>query len=192
LTNGPTYNSSNTGSVVFDGVDDYAISGASASYDLSIPNFTIEVWFYGNVAMDTSTIYHNVMSFTNSAFDLGIWRSGLYPGCLFNTFGGSTMFGTDGSGGSYAGANYKTTGKWNCITFTRVSITMYFYINGAFWASKATPAISSTSNAVVLGSNTAFNSLLIGNIPSFKFYNVALTADQVLQNFNALRGRYGI
>jgi hypothetical protein len=33
---------------------------------------------------------------------------------------------------------------------------------------------------------------LNGMVPSTKIYNRALTADEIAQNFNALRGRYGI
>ena len=33
---------------------------------------------------------------------------------------------------------------------------------------------------------------LVGNVSSLKFYNKALTASEISQNFNALRGRFGI
>ena len=36
------------------------------------------------------------------------------------------------------------------------------------------------------------SSWLNGSIPLVRLYNRALTAQEVLQNFNALRGRYGI
>ena len=41
LTNGPTFNSENGGCIVFDGVDDYALSSLSVN---SITNVTIQCW----------------------------------------------------------------------------------------------------------------------------------------------------
>lgn len=166
---------------------------STSLFNLTSVNFSIELWLYIDPSVDTSGVYHGLVEIgsSGSTFLLGIWRSGLYPGCLYNTFGGSTMFGTDGGGG-YTGANYKLSGSWNHVVFTRNGATSYFYLNGNTWASLGTPSIPNTPNNLKIGYSPSAGNFP-GKIPVFKFYNGrALTAAEVKQNFNALRGRYGI
>jgi hypothetical protein len=54
-----------------------------------------------------------------------------------------------------------------------------------------------TNGSMVLGDfkvgvATSLGAYYRGNISNFKIYNRALTAAEVQQNFNALRGRFGI
>ena len=46
LTNGPTFNTSKGGNIVFDGVDDFC----STTLVKTFTNMTIQVWFYKNGA----------------------------------------------------------------------------------------------------------------------------------------------
>jgi hypothetical protein len=80
------------------------------------------------------------------------------------------------------------------IAWNRSGATNTFYINGT--------SIHSFSNSVTLPSCTydigyassrnKTSAYYQGNIYTTKLYNRALTAQEVQQNFNALRGRYGI
>jgi hypothetical protein len=69
------------------------------------------------------------------------------------------------------------------------------YFNGTLdkTASLANPVLT-TSNATYLGRRGApsFGAQLLGNIYLTKLYNRALTASEVLQNFNSVRSRYNI
>jgi hypothetical protein len=182
LTNGPTYSSANGGSIVFDGVDDYA--------DIPIP-----------LAASYSTVtiegFIKWISF-NSGMFLGfttydIWTSGNTLG--YNN-GASNVIGIDASTVTSLGllGNYKHYAF--VMNSSGLLSTNKIYING----------ISQSISAVVngdgyipgLSTNLRLaswnNGGYCGNVQygSLKVYNRALTADEVSQNFNATRGRYGI
>jgi len=66
LTNGPTYNSGNLGSLVFDGVNDYVNLG-----DLDLPApFTLSIWFKGNTTQ--SQQYCGLLN-KSSSTNFGAW-----------------------------------------------------------------------------------------------------------------------
>lgn len=184
-----TYNSN--GNFSFVNSADVIDIPSTSLLNLTSVNFSIELWVYIDPSVDTSGVYHGLVEIgsAGSTFLLGIWRSGLFPGCLYNTFGGATMFGTDGSGG-YLGANYKLSGSWNHVVFTRNGATSFFYLNGNTWATRSTPSIPNASNNLKIGSSPSAGTFP-GIIPVFRFYNGrALTAAEVRQNFYAHKGRY--
>jgi hypothetical protein len=90
-------------------------------------------------------------------------------------------------------------GQWFNVAVTKSGTTYKTYLNGVL---KKTDTITSTafvgvSNGLALGSaydgNTgAFYYYAKNNIGCLKMYNATLSADEISQNFNALRGRYGI
>ena len=170
-----TYNSD--GSFSFANSTDVIDIPSTSLFNLTSVNFSIEMWLYINTSVDTSGVYHGLVEIgsSGSTFLLGIWRSGLFPGCLYNTFGGATMFGTDGSGG-YSGANYKLSGKWTHVVFTRNSSTSYFYLNGNLWASRGTPSIPNTSNNLKIGYSPSAGNFP-GIIPVFRFYKSRALSD---------------
>lgn len=82
------------------------------------------------------------------------------------------------------------------LTRNNATNTNSFYVNGRLVASQTGATYSSSGNANnhyfgragSQATNTHFN----GKIPSGQIYTKALTVAEVQQNFNALRGRYGI
>lgn len=82
------------------------------------------------------------------------------------------------------------------LTRNNATNTNSFYVNGRLVASQTGATYSSSGNANnhyfgragSQATNTHFN----GKIPSGQIYTKALTEQEVQQNFNALRGRYGI
>jgi hypothetical protein len=69
------------------------------------------------------------------------------------------------------------------------------YINGVLKNTGAATNMNygSAANLIQIGYLSASGNYFTGNINSIKhYYTKALTADEVAQNFNALRGRYGI
>ena len=182
LTNGPTYSSSNGGSIVFDGVDDYVTSFPSQLSGTG--SNTINVWF-----RTTST----------SRFGLCGIRGGAPTGWVFTinrtTAGNLTYFHTGGSILEVAAGI--TTNTWYCATSTYnvSSATATLYLNGnqiGSPLSSFTAISSSTFNGVVGAEDYIFSNKLVGNIAQVQIYNRALTAAEIQQNFNALRGRFGI
>jgi len=173
----------------------YLVSPVSSIFNFNTSDFSIECWVFMDTDMSTSGIYHSVMNIGTTydgseTFRLAIWRSGLYPGAFYNTYGGSPIFGTDGSGGGYTGASYSGINRWTHVVMDRSSTTCNFYLNGELWASRNTPTIPNSSNLISVG--TVNELYLIGKVPIVKIYNRALTQQEITQNFNAYRHRFGI
>jgi hypothetical protein len=83
---------------------------------------------------------------------------------------------------------------WSYLTVSGDSSGLYAYINGVLVASNATayaPAAVAGGN-VIIGALSAGSETFIGQISNVKIYNRRLSAVEVSQNFQALRGRYGI
>jgi hypothetical protein len=68
------------------------------------------------------------------------------------------------------------------------------YINGVLAGSVTrTGWVSTPANEFALGFDFGgTGEYMVGNFYSFKHYNRVLSASEVQQNFNAIRGRYGL
>lgn len=194
LTNGPTFSSSNNGSIVFDGIND-RVNIANFNYPASWNDaFSIETAIYIPVGSD----WHNTTIGSNSG--TAIIGRGSYAGShgLLRADTQLFRFWTRTDSGSYAstfsGAAYDT---WYVLIGTYDGTTNSLYINGNLVESTAVVKSGiPDSSAWAIGGSIAFGgnngSYGAGNIPFVKIYNRALTASEVAQNFEACRGRFGI
>jgi hypothetical protein len=198
LVNGVGYNSGNLGSLSFDGVNDKVTINASSYTNLSSGNFTISSWFYIPTSVDTTNLYYWLIAIGTSAgsYDtwyLRVWRSGIAPGCLFTRINNVVLLGTDGNlNASYPGDYYKASGRWTYFTFVENSGTSYYYMNGVQTGSASTPSIPSGNNYITIGDMSTDQGVPNNRFSNFSLYNRALTASEIQQNFNALRGRFSI
>ena len=172
LINGPTYSSDNKGSIVFDGVND------TSSFPLTCSNiyYSINWWTYPT----------SLLNF-NQAF--GIDPAGWGTFVFHTTADGSVYVGTDVSSrmtNLNLGAGTISLNMWNNFTFTFNNRTAKFYKNGNLLYT--TPNMNISANTFT-GMTL---STIQGNFSAMSVYDKALTALEVQQNFEALRGRYGI
>jgi len=88
-------------------------------------------------------------------------------------------------------------GSWYNIVYRRVGSTINFFVNGLksqnYSSSSNIPLTSDATNTSIgretyLGGYFNFN----GKISTAKIYNRGLSDNEIKQNFNALRGRYGV
>ena len=89
------------------------------------------------------------------------------------------------------------TGTWfNLVGVYNASGGMYMYRNGALETSTTGPvSITYNPQPFAVGNRIwsgTYQYPWNGNISTVQLYNRALSSDEVLQNFNALRGRYGL
>jgi len=182
LTNGPTYDSTNGGSIVFDGVDDSSQIGS-----LGLTGFTqitINVWYYSNVNSSTALVQCPSVS---NAFILHYRGAGFY------------LIANDATASGYLG--WQTTvpaTQWVMLTATWNGSTMKLYQNAVKQANEL--SFTGGANGILHNINTVnlgyyFNAnqpYTNGKIASCSLYNRALTDAEITQNFNALRGRFGI
>ena len=180
LTGGPTYNSSNGGSLVFDGTDDYISCGTFFNYT----NFTISLWVYpGSTQTTYADIFdNNHTGGQNFVCQQNATNTNQYDFACINAtnFSATSLFNL-------------TANIWQYLTFTWNNSIASAYINGVFHSSgsAANPINYSNPNlSIARWSNGGRN--WNGRISNFVAYNKALTATEIQQNFNATRGRFGI
>ncbi len=174
----------------FDGTDDYANVDHQSSYDTNV--FTIESWFKSTADDNThdSIVTRNgdVYSSTNG-WSLGKLRNGLgdTQNALRWIVWGTSAY-TDLLGDS------ATTGNWIHAVGVSDGSTLYLYQNGVLKTSSSKPAgnIYPASYGLKVGANKSSSDVWNGHIDSVKMYNKALTASEVLQNYNATKGRFGL
>jgi hypothetical protein len=184
LTNGPTFNSGNGGSIVFDGVNDYA--------DFFAPNLgtttTVEMW------VKLGAGYSGKMFFGWGIYD--VWCGSGHLG--YNT-GNGDIYGISSSTISSLGL----VGNWKHYVFEMRSDVSYtnnkIYINTI--SQTISQQISSenaggrtfnSGNGRISGWRNDTNYPIPMNCSSFKVYNRSLSVQEVLQNYNATKTRFGL
>jgi len=180
LTDGPTFSSSNLGSIVFDGINDFVSCGNSSSLDVG-NNITVNVWFYVNSVSSYQPIVAKVLN----DFSLG-WEFANSLGNLRLTFRPSATQ-INLQRGSLS------VGNWYMGTMTYDNTTAILYLNGAQTLSTTSggPVILNSTEPLTIGKR-ASGQFFNGNIANVQVYNRALSPEEIQQNFEALRGRYGI
>jgi len=190
LTNGPTYNSSNGGSIVFDGSNDYSTLPTNLLIHETGNPFTFSIWFKtsstGIILGQTNTSNPDIATGFVPAIYVGT-NGLLYTSCFW---GGAN------SNQSISSSSVNN-GSWNNITVTFASNSQISYLNGVSYATLAkTQAFYSSTYYYFLGSGFGSNwtnigsRYLNGNISVVKYYNRALSATEIAQNYNALKSRY--
>ena len=183
LTNGPTFNSANGGSIVFDGSNDYVSSFPTQIS--GVGSKTVSAWIKINK--------------TSRVGLAGIRDGGSQTGWVFTvnrtTYGNLTYFHTGGSTLEVAAGIITNTWYNVCVTYNLTSTTAILYLNGVQIGSPSTSftAITPSSFKGVVGNeDSAFSDLFSGNIAQTLIYNRALSASEVLQNYNITKAKFGL
>ena len=191
LINNPTFNSANSGSIVFDGIDDYTSTTSSPSLQMS-SNITLCVWF---------KIPQNGLPYRQCLIGKYYWEYelGIYPNGGVHTYtaSGNVCNGTYDEG-IYA---VNPLGDWVANTWYHLSWTLsganeICYLNGSSigtFTKNNSGTCSAGSNPVRIGTRGGPGDLQFsGNIPIAQIYNRTLSASEILQNYNAQKGRFGL
>jgi len=191
LINGPTYSSANGGSIVFDGTNDYAItSDITSSYYVS-SSFTISTW--ANVS-SANTGFRGIFG----CFDDNSPSPTNFTGYSFWIRPGESKFNfLIGSGGGFtfipADSNYQND-VWYNLTGINTGGVSYFYINGILQSTTSNQNIALPQHPVKIGrtyrnTNDYYYS---GKVANGIIYTKALSASEILQNYNATKTRFGL
>lgn len=175
LVNGVTYQNLNNGTLTFDGTNQY----------INIPDS--EASRFNHDSPWSISIIVNPISQNTS-----------FPGYLIK--GGSVGDGVVmfySSSGTYWKHNNQQTnviptviGQLVCFTLSYTgSGSIEGYVNGEYSKQFVAPVSTNTTSSLKLGTGDAYGNV---NVYNFMKYNKALTESEVKQNFEALRGRYGI
>jgi hypothetical protein len=176
LVNGPTYNASNQGSLVFDGTDD-RVTASNANLIHGTSNWTYSAWVNFNSTPSLGTLFEN-----------GSWTNCLLIRYETNNFAIYSM-------SSLWGRFYWTPsiGVWYKLDFFRNGNTLFFYIDGVSYSSMSFSAnISPSANLFIASSQHVAGQCFNGRIATFQVYNRALSGAEITQNYDALKYRYGL
>ena len=176
LVNGVGFTSSNNGSFFFDGSNDYINVPSITSIS---GDFSVLIWF------KTSTTNPNFTRLLDFDYINGFW---LGNSSSATSWGG----GIRESGWPYGIFIPFTDNEWHFLVSVRSNTTHYIYRDGIANFTSNTVSSNSLSNSTLVIGSTGSGSNFNGNIGQVKIYNRALTEQEILQNFNATRFRYGI
>lgn len=197
LTNGPTFSSTNGGAIVFDGTNDYILGPSATSLNFGTGNYTLNAWFKTNTSI-RRTILSRFDYDNTGTIERGYYVDVLSTGKIRTSF--------ESNGANYRIADSNTSVNTNVYFYVSVTrtnaTTINVYLNGVF----------ETSNTITLGTPSnidtvtapfsiarpndyqtpVFSNYFIGNIPQILIYNRALSASEILQNYNATKTRFGL
>ena len=193
LVNGPTFDSGNGGSIVFDGVDDRAsISSNSNLNFLGTLPYSIEVW--GNLEA-TGSGARMMVSRENS---IGVGRDG-YNILLTNmnsstvTFSAERFASNVQLGITTSLATSLVLNRWAHYVAIYDGQFYRLFFNGALVATSSviTSSITNTTSTVSIANRgTGLGNFINMKIAIANIYNTSLSPSQVLQNFNAQKNRF--
>ena len=187
LTNGPTFNSANGGSIVFDGVDDYGKIPYSNLWNYN-NNITLEAWV---MVTSTSSNYLGIFG----PFDNG----SAYNGFNFSSSASSNklafLVGGSGSSAYYVQQNTQyTLNTWYHLVGVINNGTSRLYVNGVLQNDSTTMTVSPPVKAFMIGRfyEDTSDYWFPGKIAIGRFYNRVLNQSEITQNYNAQKGRFGL
>ena len=180
LVNGPTFSGANGGSLIFDGIDDYA----NTTYTLPVSNFTINIIYRCTAFLAWAGLWA-----------CEIWNNSSGYLAFFSTT--STLVFSRGGGSSMSITADSTTLKYYTFSLDSSGVGK-IYINGILQSSNPIIGLSpSVEKPIILSTRYSNNGAGITDtrasvIPLLSVYNRVLTSQEVLQNFNATKTRFGL
>lgn len=140
---------------------------------------TISAFFKMDSLIDYNTIFDN-------AYSANDWECWVYAS-------GTITFRTNADNSdSRLDVAGLVANTWYNVVITWTTNDAKMYINGVLSNTDSTVGTRVQPTQLGIGGANAGNTKMAGQIPHFVMYNRALTQEEVAQNFNALRGRYGI
>ena len=183
LTNGPTFDRDNGGSILFDGTDDYVAGGDTSDVN---NHCSVAIWWIATGPPSNNDLY-GAMLFAQSpsiAHGIALSHSWVNKTVQFSVIVNQILH-TSGGTALQNTINY--------VIATHDGSTQKIYINGQLSTSRSyssSPVVSNPSYRIGKWGYSSYQRNLQGKIYSVALYNRALTAAEVLQNYNATKGRF--
>jgi len=183
LTNGPTFSGiGKQAAIVFDGVDDYVSCGNV---------------LFNNVSAVTISIWVNIQTFTNGNTIISKGAQGegsntTFAAWIISSSGiRNRFFNSTGTSGLVDTVTLSQN-TWYNLTWTYNGSAITGYTNSIVGETAALsgPLKTNTNPLNIASSIYGNNTQMICS--GTQIYNRALSQAEITQNFNALRGRYGI
>ena len=182
LINGPTFSSDNLGCVVFDGSND-RVDGVHNS-ELNLRNdLTVECWFRRTGSRGDWVRVFGKGGSTNRTY--GLWYHVNSNYFLYQRYSGSSNM-------NILLTKSVVLNTWYHMVGTSSGSTHTLYVNGVNMGTVSnSTTFHSSSNPYKVGYGN-IHSTHIGNVSNCRIYNRGLSEAEVKQNYNALKGRFGL
>lgn len=178
IMNSPTYDSSNGGSLVFNGTNQYATGSVSANY-YTLQTYTFNIWAYRS-----NTGYY--VNFRGPTWFPWMSVGGFSSPLQFNDI--YDPLNVDGGYPRTAPLN-----QWFNFCGVQTATSQTIYVNGEYRKTLSTPSVSiyDLGQVYTIGS-AAQTGYLSGKISSVCVYKRSLSQTEVTQNYNAMRRRFSM
>lgn len=176
FVNGPVYSSLNGGCIIFDGSNDY-ITVNSGSNILSNVNYTKIAWFY----VTNFATSNNIIS-SSGGGQHAFWLAG----------GNKLQAGHNGNWSTIVSTTTLSLNTWyfGAVTFDTTT-GWNLYLNGSLESTSINSSTFTGTGDISVGSFWQSNNFT-GRISISQVYNRVLRSTEILQNFNAQKGRFGL
>lgn len=188
LVNVPTFNSANGGSIVFDGNNNYVSVNDSST--INGTSQTISLWFKNTGIYTTGNKISEILGKHDA----------------YGSYSGYGIILSNGTGNTLLGCYVKNASvnyvpqfsskiisplNWYNVTITFTSDSqLTLYLNGSFESSISIGTLTTSNQPFRIGrSNDSYWNSYSGNIGQILIYNRALSPTEVLQNYDATKGR---
>lgn len=190
LQNGPTFNSSNYGNIVFDGSNDYVSFSTNPNlYFTGKSPYTLSVFV--NIVTSTPTF----PAFVNRENSSLVFPRNGYNFWFYSNVTQVAIASERWTGDGIQKVTYillnnsECIGVWNQYTVTYDGANLRFYLNGELkHSASASGNISNTTTPLEMGKlNTNYGNF---KLSSAMIYNKALSQEEIAQNYNTLKTRF--
>ena len=175
LVNGVGFGTANNGHFIFDGTNDQIqISQVGSALLSGSQDFTISAWLQSSGG--TGTIFGNY-----PAGNLQVFYSPTYIGMWLN------------NNSAYAvAATYYSANIVNLVAQRSSGTNLTIYLNGQVIRTGSSSATIGSTLDFRIGASTASSELFQGKLYNIQVHNRALSSTEILQNYAAVKGRYGL
>jgi hypothetical protein len=208
LTNGPTFNTSNKGNILFDGSDDEITTSLPLTNFPASSNFTFETW--AKITAYPAVLAANQYGVTYQAGVL--MGATYYSGVALYWYGNNagnvfTLYGFIRGADAYrntSGYNFSLNLWYHCVLVNIGGGTISLFINGTLFSSVATATLPYDSSLAPSAGNIGISKSQIdaggtvnykafgGHVANARAYNRALSAAEISQNYEATKTRFGL
>ena len=174
LNNSPTFNTDNGGSIALNGTNQWISFGSVINTNSA---FTLEFWALSSVD-GNPTLFSGTTA--NGYLQIRMWTAYV---SLVNSFIAEL-----GSFGPTSGTPLNTISQ---IVITKTGTSCVCYTNGSQKGTLTVTPTFTTTNTTI-GVNSGNSEFFTGRIYKFLYYNRVLSAQEIAQNYNATKTRFGL
>lgn len=189
LTNGPTFNSGNGGSIVLDGTNDYVNFG-NQNLGIDLTSKSVCAWVYLGTLINLNGVIDK--DFDNGGANYGGWGFWIQSNRKLWWWSQGQLDLLD-NGPLSIGTNVWTMIS---VTYNITTKTASFYINTTLNSTRTNANIvdksSGNMNLVIGTFRNGQGGYLNGRISGLYVYNRVLSTEEILKNYNATKSRFGL